>query len=133
MLADASEEDIRRFQDELRKTKHRTSVDLQTNVYQNRTQFIKISKEAEKLKSEMRTLRQLMSDLTTTLEQTASASNTETDMASTRRANRAPSVTLTRSVPANCSNSTETSRGRRSICRPFLGVLSSGGRRGGLS
>jgi hypothetical protein len=88
ILADASEEDIRRFQDELRKTKHRTSVDLQTNVYQNRTQFIKISKEAEKLKSEMRMLRQLMSDLTTTLEQTASASHTDNDMASTRRANR---------------------------------------------
>jgi hypothetical protein len=88
MLADASEEDIRRFQDELRKTKHRTSVDLQTNVYQNRTQFIKISKEAEKLKGEMRILRQLMSDLTTTLESTASASNTDNDMISTRRANR---------------------------------------------
>ncbi|KAH8728772.1 Cullin repeat-like-containing domain protein [Phaeosphaeriaceae sp. PMI808] len=88
ILADASEEDIRRFQDELRRTKHRTSVDLQTNVYQNRTQFIKISKEAEKLKGEMRTLRQLMSDLTTTLEQTASASNTENDMASSRRVNR---------------------------------------------
>jgi hypothetical protein len=88
MLADASEEDIRRFQDELRKTKHRTSVDLQTNVYQNRTQFIKISKEAEKLKGEMRTLRQLMSDLTTTLEQTASASNTDNDIVSSRRANR---------------------------------------------
>jgi hypothetical protein len=72
----------------LRKTKHRTSADLQSNVYQNRTQFIKISKEAEKLKTEMRTLRQLMSDLTTTLEQTASASNTNGDIASTRRANR---------------------------------------------
>lgn len=88
MLADASEEDIRRFQEELRKTKHRTSVDLQTNVYQNRTQFIKISKEAEKLKGEMRTLRQLMSDLTTTLEQTASASNTDNEIVSNRRANR---------------------------------------------
>jgi hypothetical protein len=88
MLADASEEDIRRFQDELRKTKHRTSVDLQTNVYQNRTQFIKISKEAEKLKGEMRTLRQLMSDLTTTLEQTASTSNVDNEMISSRRANR---------------------------------------------
>lgn len=88
LLADASEEDIRRYQEELRKTKHRTSVDLQTNVYQNRTQFIKISKEAEKLKGEMRTLRQLMSDLTTTLEQTASASAANNDAASSRRANR---------------------------------------------
>lgn len=88
ILVDASEEEIRRYQDELRKTKHRTSVDLQTNVYQNRTQFIKISKEAEKLKGEMRTLRQLMADLTSTLEQTASASSTANDAASSRRANR---------------------------------------------
>ena len=89
ILADASEEDIRRFQDELRKTKHRTSIDLQTNVYQNRTQFIKISKEAEKLKGEMRTLRQLMSDLTTTLEQTASASASGVnEISSKKRANR---------------------------------------------
>ena len=56
-------------------------------MYQNRTQFIKISKEAEKLKGEMRTLRQLMSDLTTTLEQTASASGTH-DAVNNRRANR---------------------------------------------
>ncbi|KAJ4322739.1 exocyst complex component exo84 [Neodidymelliopsis sp. IMI 364377] len=87
ILADASEDDIRRYQDELRKAKHRTSVDLQSNVYQNRTQFIKISKEAEKLKGEMRTLRQLMSDLTTTLEQTASAT-ANGDTVSARRANR---------------------------------------------
>jgi hypothetical protein len=88
ILADASEEDIRRYQDELRRAKQRTSVDLQSNVYQNRTQFIKISKEAEKLKGEMRTLRQLMSDLTTTLEQTASATGANNDMMSSRRANR---------------------------------------------
>ncbi|KAJ4990293.1 exocyst complex component [Stagonosporopsis vannaccii] len=87
MLADASEDDIRRYQDELRKAKHRTSVDLQSNVYQNRTQFIRISKEAEKLKGEMRTLRQLMADLTTTLEQTASAT-ANGDTVSARRANR---------------------------------------------
>ena len=87
MLADASEDDVRRYQDELRRAKQRASVDLQTNVYQNRTQFIRISKEAEKLKAEMRTLRQLMADLTTTLEQTASATaNGESPTA--RRANR---------------------------------------------
>jgi hypothetical protein len=88
ILADASEEDISRYQDELRKTKHRTSLDLQNNVYQNRTQFIKISKEAEKLKGEMRTLRLLMSDLTTTLEQTASATGANSDVVSSRRTNR---------------------------------------------
>lgn len=84
VLADASEQDIRRYQDELRRAKQRTSVDLQSNVYQNRTQFIKISKEAEKLKGEMRTLRQLMADLTTTLEQTASASGANGQAASSR-------------------------------------------------
>jgi len=36
-------------------------------VYQNRTQFVAISKEAEKLKGEMRTLRALISELTTSL------------------------------------------------------------------
>lgn len=49
--------------------KNRTSTDLQQNVYQNRTQFIEISKEAEKLKAEMRTLRSLMTDLTGALGQ----------------------------------------------------------------
>lgn len=44
---------------------------MQQNVYQNRTQFIKISKEAEKLKDEMRTLRTLMAELTTALGQTS--------------------------------------------------------------
>lgn len=38
-------------------------MDLQQSLYQNRTQFIKISKEAEKLKTEMRALRNLMADL----------------------------------------------------------------------
>ncbi|KAF1927988.1 uncharacterized protein M421DRAFT_101366 [Didymella exigua CBS 183.55] len=94
MLADATEDDVRRYQDELRRARHRTSIDLQSNVYQNRTQFIKISNEAEKLKAEMRTLRQLMADLTTTLEQTASASASASvtangdAAAAARRANR---------------------------------------------
>lgn len=43
--------------------KNRAAADLQQNVMQNRTQFIKISKEAEKLKSEMRALRNLMAEL----------------------------------------------------------------------
>lgn len=92
ILADASEEDIRRFQDDLRKVKNRTSTDLQHNVYQNRTQFIKISKEAEKLKGEMRTLKQLMSELTATLGQTASAANTNGDAITARKAANRSSV-----------------------------------------
>lgn len=67
LLANASEQDIRDYQSSLRKLKNRTSTDLQQNVYQNRTQFFKISKEAEKLKEEMSTLRGLMSELTTAL------------------------------------------------------------------
>jgi hypothetical protein len=72
--------------------KNRTSTELQTNVYQNRTQFIKISKEAEKLKGEMRTLRQLMSELTTTLGQTTSAANASGDAITARKAANRSSV-----------------------------------------
>lgn len=74
LLEHASEQDIRDYQSDLRKLKSKTSSDLQQSVYQNRTQFIKISKEAEKLKAEMSTLRGLMSELTTTLGQ-ANATN----------------------------------------------------------
>ncbi|KAL1597951.1 exocyst complex component exo84 [Paraconiothyrium brasiliense] len=91
-LADASEDDIRRFQDELRKLKNRNSTDLQHSVYQNRTQFMKISKEAEKLKSEMRTLKQLMSELTATLEQTTPNMNADGDSLSARKAANRSSV-----------------------------------------
>ncbi|MCJ1291888.1 exocyst complex component exo84 [Xylographa carneopallida] len=66
-LTKASEQDIAEYEQNLKKVKNRASTDLQHNVYQNRTQFIKISKEAEKLKTEMQTLRGLMSELTTTL------------------------------------------------------------------
>lgn len=65
LLSDASEKDIDNYQQALQKLKNRASTDLQQNVYQNRTQFIKISKEAEKLKAEMRALRNLMSELKT--------------------------------------------------------------------
>ncbi|PLN86750.1 putative exocyst complex component Exo84 [Aspergillus taichungensis] len=75
LLSKASEEEIEDYQKVLRKVKNRTSTDLQQNVYQNRTQFIKISKEADKLKSEMRTLRALMAELTTALGQTAVGSS----------------------------------------------------------
>ena len=69
LLSDASDQELRDYQASLQKLKNRASTDLQQNVYQNRTQFIKISKEAEKLKEEMRTLRGLMSELTTFLNQ----------------------------------------------------------------
>jgi hypothetical protein len=95
LLADASEQDIRDYQDKLRKLKNRTSTDLQHNVYQNRTQFIKISKEAEKLKGEMRMLRTLMSELTSTLGQTTSASGLGGDAITARKqANRSSVANL---------------------------------------
>ncbi|KAJ9613313.1 exocyst complex component exo84 [Cladophialophora chaetospira] len=67
LLANASEQDIQEYQNGLQKLKDRNSQELLRNVYQNRTQFIKISKEAEKLKSEMSMLQNLMSELTGTL------------------------------------------------------------------
>ncbi|KAI9717212.1 MAG: exocyst complex component exo84 [Chrysothrix sp. TS-e1954] len=78
-LANATEHEIRDYQHDLNKIKNRTSTDLQHNVYQNRNQFIKISQGAEKLRSEMRALRNLMSDLTNTLGQTNAALGIKTD------------------------------------------------------
>lgn len=63
LLKDASQQEIRSFQNTLQRNRNRTSVDLQQNAYKNRTQFIKISKQAEQLKSEMQVLRELMSEL----------------------------------------------------------------------
>jgi hypothetical protein len=99
LLSNASEEDIEAYQTNLRKVKNRTSTDLQQNVYQNRTQFIKISKEAEKLKGEMRTLRTLMSELTTTLGQTHNANGSNplsmaSDERATKRSNRSSVANL---------------------------------------
>lgn len=65
ILTNATEQDIDEYQQSLQKIRNRASTDLQQNVYQNRTQFIKISKEAEKLKGEMRALKNLMSELKT--------------------------------------------------------------------
>lgn len=67
LLSNASEQDIQEYQTNLQQLKNRNSTDLQQSVYQNRTQFIKISKEAEKLKAEMAILQTLMSELTGTL------------------------------------------------------------------
>lgn len=75
ILSEATDDEIREYEIALRKLKSRASTDLQQNVYQNRTQFIKISKEAEKLKGEMRTLKNLMSELKANTTALRSASN----------------------------------------------------------
>lgn len=82
ILGEADEEGIRNYENELRKTKAKASADLQQSVYQNRTQFIKISKEAEKLKAEMRSLRNVFEELkaNTTALRSASSSNSEASM-----------------------------------------------------
>ncbi|KAL8880089.1 MAG: hypothetical protein Q9198_002433 [Flavoplaca austrocitrina] len=63
VLSDASDQQLRDYQTSLRELKNGASTDLQQNVFQNRTQFIKISKDAEKLNEDMRTLRSHMSEL----------------------------------------------------------------------
>ncbi|GAB7330973.1 hypothetical protein MBLNU13_g02483t1 [Cladosporium sp. NU13] len=100
LLADASEGDIQAYQNELQNLKAHTNADLQHNVYQNRTQFIRISKEAEKLKSEMRTLRTLMSELTGTLGHATNAggavlsTSNAMSLADRKRANRSSVANL---------------------------------------
>ena len=100
LLANASEDDIEEYQKSLRRIKNRTSTDLQQNVYQNRTQFIKISQEAEKLKGEMNNLRGLLGGLTNSLSQTAgnNSSNLMSIMTdnhvSKRKANRSSVANL---------------------------------------
>lgn len=78
-LESATEDEIREFEEQLQRLEQRAAADLQQNVYQNRTQFIKISKEAETLKGQMRALKNLMSDLktNTTVLRSASSRNNQ--------------------------------------------------------
>lgn len=100
LLAEASESDIQAYQNELQNIKAHTNADLQHNVYQNRTQFIRISKEADKLKSEMRTLKTLMSELTGTLGHATNTGGAEQyptnamSLADRKRANRSSVANL---------------------------------------
>lgn len=102
LLLDASNQELREYQANLQMIKARTSANLQQKVYQNRTQFIQISKEADKLKEEMRTLRNLMSELTASLGQAStSASMSETrlkhdngDSSARKHANRSSVANL---------------------------------------
>lgn len=63
VLANATNAEIKEFLERLKDSRRRTSSDLQKNVFENRTQFILISKEIDRLKSEMRSLRGLLNDL----------------------------------------------------------------------
>ncbi|KAF3904535.1 hypothetical protein ABW21_db0201219 [Orbilia brochopaga] len=77
ILRDATEDEVRQYQADLRRTRKRTSADLQTNVYVNRIQFISISKEIGNVKDEMRTLRNLLAELDLTTQTLNSAADSE--------------------------------------------------------
>ena len=93
-LATASEEQLVDYQQQLRHVRNRASTDWQRNVSQNRTQFIKISKEAEKLKGEMQSLQGLMNELSVILEQASAASGVPRDDSARKRANRSSVANL---------------------------------------
>ncbi|KAI4118100.1 MAG: hypothetical protein LQ345_001782 [Seirophora villosa] len=102
VLAEASDQQLREYQTNLRKLKNRASTDLQQNVFQNRTQFIKISKDAEKLNNEMRSLRCQLAEVSTSVSNLMSKANitesrpTPDDMAtrSRKQANRSSRADL---------------------------------------
>jgi hypothetical protein len=71
VLFDAPPPQIEQYLRDLQKVKATANAEIQQSVFQNRTQFIKISKEAEKLKTELRNLRSLMTELTGTMGQVA--------------------------------------------------------------
>ncbi|KAF3912273.1 hypothetical protein AA313_de0202740 [Arthrobotrys entomopaga] len=68
VLRDASEEEVRQYMHDLKRTRKRASADLQTNVYVNRIQFIAISKEIGNVKEEMRSLRNSLAELDLTIQ-----------------------------------------------------------------
>ncbi|KAI5855838.1 Cullin repeat-like-containing domain protein [Tricharina praecox] len=98
VLANSTDEEIKEFQWRLKEIRNRTSSDLQKNVFVNRTQFIVISKEIDKLKSEMRVLRGLLGELHTTtdsLKIEGSFGSTTNDVQARKHANRSSVADLT--------------------------------------
>ncbi len=75
VLAEATDQQLRDYQISLRKLKNRASTDLQQNVYQNRTQFLKISKDAEKLNDDMRILRSQLAEVSSLVSSLMSKAN----------------------------------------------------------
>lgn len=98
VLANSTDEEIKDYQRRLKDIRDRTSSDLQKNVFINRTQFIIISKEIDKLKAEMRVLRTLLTELhntTDSLRTESSFSNTASDVQARKNANRSSVADLT--------------------------------------
>lgn len=121
LLTDASEQDIEDYQANLKKMRNRTSSDLQQNVYQNRTQFIKISKEAEKLKGEMRALRNLMAELKTNT--TALRTNSSQDPSSSSADfDGFPPTLSKRDKRSSVADRTAMWNSQLQVCRSFLNI-----------
>lgn len=98
VLANSTDEEIKDYQRRLKDIRNRTSSDLQKNVFVNRTQFIIISKEIDKLKGEMRVLRTLLTELhntTDSLRTESSFSSTASDVQARKNANRSSVADLT--------------------------------------
>ena len=97
-MANSTDEEIKDYQRRLKDIRNRTSSDLQKNVFVNRTQFIIISKEIDKLKGEMRVLRTLLTELhntTDSLRTESSFSSTASDVQARKNANRSSVADLT--------------------------------------
>jgi hypothetical protein len=76
-LGDATESEIDQYNRDLRQFKNKIEVDLQHNVFANRTSFISIGKEAEVVRVEMRNLRSLISEMSTAMAQIAATSGAD--------------------------------------------------------
>lgn len=94
ILADADDVDIMTYQTELKKLQNRTSVNLAEDFQRNRHRFIQISKEADGLKTEMKTLQALMSDLTAALHQATTAVEDHESSNDRKRGNRSSVANL---------------------------------------
>lgn len=98
VLANSTDDEIKDYQRRLKEIRNRTSSDLQKNVFVNRTQFIVISKEIDKLKSEMRVLRTLLTELhntTDSLRTESSFGSSASDDRARKNANRSSVADLT--------------------------------------
>ena len=94
-MAGATEDEHRGIIKELLELRKRSETDLRRSVFQERHRYIRIGKEAEKLKTEMKTLQGLMSELTETIGRANAAAgiNPNTSFAQ-KRANRSSVANL---------------------------------------
>ena len=94
-MSDATEDEYRDIKKELLELKKQSETDLRRSVFQERRRYIRVGKEAEKLKSEMKTLQGLMSELTETISRANTAAGIAPNSSfSQKRANRSSVANL---------------------------------------